>query len=355
MIAPSPRDLPRIAITGPMLGRNPGYVTTQGEFLTDLLRESGYDVVSTSVRPGRFRRLADTISTLHRELPRLDLVIVETYSGPSFVVEDIVTRMVRAHSKPLIMHLHGGGMPAFAMRFPKWSERVLRRAAALVAPSEFLAREMRPTAGEVRVIPNILDVESYPYRHREHVTPRLLWMRAYHEIYNPLMALRVLARVREQLPEATLVMAGQDKGMRDVVAAGARELRLDGAVEILGFLDERRKREVAARCDVFLNTTNVDNAPVAVVEMAAFGIPVVTTDVGGIRDLVIDGYTGLLVNAGDADAMAEAVVRLVREPGLAARLSTAGAQLAAEWAWPPVRARWEKLFTEVLGRAVGPA
>ena len=348
MIAFDRAPLPRIAITGPMLGRNPGYVTTQGEFLTDVLREAGYDVVSTSVVPGRFRRLADTIRTLRRELPRTDVVIVETYSGPSFVVEDIVSRMVRDHGKPLVLHLHGGGMPDFARRYPNWSARVLRRAAALVAPSEFLAREMREAAGAVRVIPNIIDLETYPHRARERVAPRLLWMRAYHEIYNPVMALRVLARVRTEHPEAMLVMAGQDKGMRTVVADAARELGLDGAVEILGFLDERRKREVAARCDVFLNTTNVDNAPVAVVEMGAFGLPVVTTDVGGIRDLLTDGESGLLVHVGDVEAMADAVTRLVREPALAARLSAAGARLAARHAGPSALAQWEALFAELL-------
>jgi glycosyltransferase involved in cell wall biosynthesis len=351
VIAPARAALPRIAITGPMLGRNPGYVTTQGEFLTDLLRESGYDVVSTSVLPGRFRRLADTIRTLHRELPRTDLVIVETYSGPSFVVEDIVSRLVRGHARPLVLHLHGGGMPEFAKRFPRWSARVLRRAAALVSPSEFLAREMRAAAGPVRVIPNILDLDTYPHRRRERVAPRLLWMRAYHEIYNPVMALRVLARVRAQLPEATLVMAGPDKGMRETVLASARALGLDGAVEILGFLDERAKREVAARCDVFLNTTNVDNAPVAVVEMGAFGLPVVTTDVGGIRDLLADGESGLFVHAGDDERMSDAVVRLVREPALAALLSAAGQRLAAQWAGPSVLSQWEALFAELLGRS----
>jgi glycosyltransferase involved in cell wall biosynthesis len=339
---------PRLAITGPMLGRNIGYVTTQGEFLTDLFREAGYDVISTSVYPGRLRRLGDITRTLIQRLRSVDVLIVETYSGPSFVVEDITTRIGQRYGKPVIMHLHGGAMPAFAQRYPRWTARVLKRAAALVAPSPYLAREVAPFAGPVRVIPNILELADYTFRLRERVSPRLLWMRAFHPIYNPVMAVRVLARVRAALPGATLAIAGQSKGMTADVAAAAHALGVADAVELLGFLDEREKRAVAARSDIFINTTHVDNAPVGVMEMCAMGLPVVSTAVGGIPDLLTDGETGLLVGDDDDDAMTEAVLRLVREPVLTARLSRNGPALAARCAWSAVKPQWEALFADVL-------
>ena len=347
------RKAPRLAITGPMLGRNPGYVTTQGEFLTDLFREAGYDVVSASIRPGRIRRLAEIVGAMRREVPRVDAVIVETYGGLSFVVEDISSALAHANGKPVIMHLHGGAMPGFARRFPGWTRRVLRRAAAIVAPSAYLAREMAPFAGTVHVIPNVLEVDGYPFRLREKVAPRLFWMRAYHRLYNPVMAVRVLARVRAALPDATLVMAGQEKGMMADVIAAANRLGIAAAVEVLGFLNERQKREVAARCDIFINTTHVDNAPVGVVEMCAMGLPVVSTHVGGIPDLLSHRETGLLVPDGDDVAMADAILRLVGEPALAARLSRNGPPLAARCAWPAVRGQWEALFAELLAPRKG--
>ena len=331
-----------------MLGRNAGYVTTQGEFLTDLFREAGYDVVSTSVHPGRIRRLADIVRTLRRELARVDALIVETYSGPSFVVEDIASQLGQAYRKPVIMHLHGGAMPRFMSRYPNWTARVLRRAAAVVAPSAFLARAAGPVVRSVHTIPNILEMDGYPYRLREHVAPRLFWMRAYHEIYNPLMAIRVLARLRAIFPDATLAMAGQSKGMWQEISREAHELGVAGAFEMLGFLDEQKKREVAARRDIFINTTHVDNAPVGVVEMCAMGLPVVSTNVGGVPDLLTHEETGLLVPDGDIEAMTNAIVRLVREPALAATLSRNGPSLAARCAWPAVRPLWEQVLSEVL-------
>ena len=278
----------------------------------------------------------------------MDALIVETYSGPSFVVEDVASQMGRNHGKPVIMHLHGGAMPVFMQRYPGWTTRVLRRAAAVVTPSAYLARVAQPVVRTVRVIPNIVELEGYPYRLRERVTPRLFWMRAYHEIYNPLMAIRVLARLRAILPDATLAMAGQSKGMWQEVSREAHEQGVAGAFEMLGFLDEHKKREVASRCDIFINTTHVDNAPVGVVEMCAMGLPVVSTNVGGVPDLLTHEETGLLVPDGDVEAMTSAIVRLVRDPALAATLSRNGPALAARCAWPAVRPQWEQVLSEVV-------
>jgi glycosyltransferase involved in cell wall biosynthesis len=173
-------------------------------------------------------------------------------------------------------------------------------------------------------------------------------MRAYHPIYNPVMAVRVLQRLRRTLPEATLVMAGQDKGMMREVADAARSLGVADAVEIAGFLDEKGKRAAAARSDIFINTTHVDNAPVGVVEMCAMGLPVISTDVGGVPDLLTREQTGILVADNDDAAMTDAIVRLVRDPALASRLSRNGPTVAARCAWPTVRAAWEQLFAEIL-------
>jgi glycosyltransferase involved in cell wall biosynthesis len=246
------------------------------------------------------------------------------------------------------MHLHGGAMPEFMQRYPRWTSHAMRAAAAVVTPSAFLSRPVQNLARTVRIIPNVLELEAYPYRFREQVAPRLFWMRAYHEIYNPLMAIRVLARLRSIFPDATLAMAGQSKGMWQDVSKEAHDLGVAGAFEMLGFLDERQKVEVASRRDIFINTTHVDNAPVGVVEMCAMGLPVVSTSVGGVPDLLTHEQTGLLVPDGDVQAMTDAIVRLVREPALAARLSRNGPELAARCAWPAVLEQWEALFAEIL-------
>jgi glycosyltransferase involved in cell wall biosynthesis len=82
-------------------------------------------------------------------------------------------------------------------------------------------------------------------------------------------------------------------------------------------------------------------------EAGAFGLPVVATAVGGLPYLLCDGENGLLVPAGNAPAMADAVRRLLDQPELAAALSANGRRLAESCGWAIVRGQWAALFDEV--------
>ncbi len=329
-----------------MVGCNPGYVTTQGEILAAALAGRGYSVHTASGAPNRYRRLVDIAATVIASRRTADVIVLQTFCGPSFVIEDVASRLARACGLRIVLHVHGGAMPTFIQRFPRWTRRVLRRADAIVAPSAFLADALRVHGFATRVIPNIVDLAPYPYRHRTHLEPRLFWMRAFHPLYDPALALHVLHRVRRVYPDATLVMAGQEKGLGPSVQAEARALGLTGAVRFAGFLDHPGKIREGCAADVFLNTNRIDNAPVSVIEAAAMGLPIVATDVGGLRHLVRDGETALLVPAGDADAMATAVLRMLADPVLAGRLSANGRALAHRSAWSSVAPQWDQLFDE---------
>jgi glycosyltransferase involved in cell wall biosynthesis len=350
------RPLPRLAFVGPLQGAvHPGVVVTQGVRLSRAFREAGYPVTAVSTSLNRYARLLDIAATLARRAGRLDIVVVHVYGGPSFVVEDVASAIARARGARIVMLLHGGALPEFLARFPRWGRRVLGRADAIVAPSPFLARTAAAAGFAPRVIPNVIDVSRYPYRERAVLRPRLFWMRTYDPDYNPLMAVEVLKRVREIHPGAMLMMRGQEKGMERDVGALAARYGLASALDLGGFVDPAGKIAAGEWADIFINTSHVDNMPVALVEAAALGMPVVSTAVGGVPDLVTDGVSALLVPDGDADAMAKGVLRLLADPDLAGRLSRAGRDLAMRSAWPAVRAQWEDLFGRLLARGPGPA
>jgi glycosyltransferase involved in cell wall biosynthesis len=240
--------------------------------------------------------------------------------------------------------------PAFVSIFPRWSARVFRRAFALVAPSGFLPRALKPFGWDVRVIPNPIDLSKYPFRAREFISPKLFWMRSFYPYYNPQMAVRTLTHLKNKYPDLSLVMAGKDKGLQATVTQLAAELGVTANMVFPGFLTETEKISQFARADVFINTNNVDNAPVSIVEAWAMGVPVISTSVGGISDLVDDGETGLLVPDDDDRAMAQAVDRLLESPELAKKLSTQGREQAERYTWDLVRCQWEILFAEIAAR-----
>jgi len=338
----------RLCFVGPMVGRNPGQVTTQGQILSDLFKGEGYPLISVSDHPNRYMRLLDIVGTLIRQRNRIDIIVLDVYGGRSFVVEDIASRLGRLFGHKIIMVLRGGAMPDFMARFPGWTTSVLSRADRLLAPSDYLARAVVPYGFQAQVIPNVIDLANYPYRHRTQLQPRMLWMRTFHPFWNPEMAVRVLARLREVRPETSLVMAGQDKGLRSDVQQLAQELGVADAVRFPGFLDMEDKAREGDAADIFINTNHVDNMPVAVVEACAMGLPVVATEVGGIPDLLTNEENALLVPDSDEEAMAQAILRLLNDPDLAGRLSTNGRKLAERSSWEQVRQQWDQLFDEVI-------
>jgi glycosyltransferase involved in cell wall biosynthesis len=341
----------RLCFVGPMVGRNAGYLTTQGEVLADCFAAAGYPTISVSASPNRYARLVEIVTTILRKRGEVDVQCLQVFGGPSFFVEDLASWLGQKFGQSLVMVLRGGAMPDFVARYPAWSRRVLDRAHALVAPSPFLAQALSRYGFDVTVIPNVLDISAYPYRHRRVLAPRFFWMRAFHPIYNPQMAIRVLARVKKVFPNASLVIAGQDKGTLHDVQEMVRKLGLDDAVRFPGYLDMAAKAREGNAADIFLNTNRIDNMPVSVVEACAMGLPVVATNVGGIPQLLTDGETALLVPDDDDEAMAAASLRLLHDAALASQLSQNGRKLASLSSWEQVRPQWERLFASVLAQS----
>jgi glycosyltransferase involved in cell wall biosynthesis len=342
-----------LCVAGNMLGRNPGYVTTQGLILADLLKHERYRVICTSSRVNRLLRLADIVQTLIRHRNDIDISLIEVYSGRYFFLVDLTSLLARFFGIPMIFVLHGGNLAIFSIRFRTWAKRVLRRANILVAPSPFLAKGLAGIGFAIRVVPNIVEIVDYPFRARRKIQPKLLWMRAFQELYNPQMAVDVFEAVKRKYPQASLVMAGVDKGLEPESKRAVKEKGLEDSVRFPGFLDQKAKVREFSEADVFLNTNHIDNMPVAVVEACASGLPVVATCVGGIPDLIRNGEEGLLVPDNDVQGMAEAVCSLIENPELAERLSTNGRLLAERSEWDAVRPEWEKLFKEVLQKKNG--
>lgn len=338
---------PRLCFVGPHLGRHPGWVLSQGEVLAQNFRDEGWQVEETSSRLNPLLRAADMSWTLFRNKTNIDVVVLSGYSGRAFRFTELIGAACEFWKLPLVIVLHGGGLPEFIANEPARAKKALARARALVAPSSFLAEAAALIGLRAKIVPNVFDVEKYlelPHGEFDPQAPRLLWMRTFHEIYQPELAIEALALLHEKGIRAHLTMAGQDKGKLEYCRGLAAERGLGGATDFPGFLDFSAKVQAFARHDIFLNTNKVDNSPVTVLEAAAAGLPIVATAAGGLPHLFENGKSALLTPVGDAGALAGAVLALLGDPALRERLQEGGRQVAEASSWTAVYAKWQELF-----------
>jgi len=342
----------RILILGTFL---PSAIATRAvsEDLGERLAASGWSVTMRSRARSRAGRLLDTVASAWRLRARYSVGLVDVFSGRAFLLAEAACWALRRAKKPYILALHGGALPAFARRWPGRVRALVESATVVTTPSRYLAAELAALSRSLHIVPNPISLADFPFRVRAAPRPCLIWLRAFHKIYDPLLACQVLARLRPEYPEAQLIMIGPDKrdGSLEGVRSAVRALGLQDHVQLPGSIPKADVPPWLSEGDVFLNTTSVDNAPVSVLEAQACGLCVVSTDAGGLPYVLSNEQDALLVSSRDPDAMAAAVRRILTEPGLGERLSRQGRTNATEHDWEVLLPEWKRLFQMAAARA----
>ena len=249
------------------------------------------------------------------------------------------------HEPGLDEFQHGGGVRVGVLR--KARDLELARAAHLVCPSESL-RQLAIRWGvppeRVSLLPNPVsapalgDREELRRRHRID-GPTL----AFAGRLTPQKSLDVALRALQRSDGVSLVLAG-DGPDGDELRRLAGELSLDGRARFLGPQPRQAVFELLRAADAALLSSSWENFPHMVVEALAVGTPVVATATGGVSEIVQDGYNGLLVPPGDADALASAIRRYFEDAELRERLRAAAVDSIAEYAPERIYARLEQIL-----------
>ena len=306
------------------------------------------------VPPGPLRhatriRFARTVATqltywptLVRELRRADVVHVFSASHFSFLLATLPAVIVaRMLGKPVVMNYRSGQAPDHLKRsrVARWT---LRTVEANAVPSRFLRDVFARYGIHSNVIPNIVDLDRFEFRHREPLKPNVLSTRNFEALYNVACTLRAFRRVQDRYPAATLTLVGS--GSQE---AALRRLAADLHLEHLTFAGRVPPEEVwryYAEADIYLQTPDIDNMPSSVLEAFASGCPVVSTDAGGVPAILTHEVQGLLASCGDDGAIAGQVLRLLEDGALARRLASAARESCQRYRWSVVREPWLELY-----------
>lgn len=251
--------------------------------------------------------------------------------------------IARLRGIPAVVNYRGGEAEDFLRRAAGAVRFSLRRAATLAVPSGFLREVFGRFGMSARIVPNIIDLEKFQPGEPRAGDIHIVVARNLEPLYDIASGLRALALLLRRHPQARMSVAGSGPE-RASLERLARELGIADKVCFTGRLDSLQMATLYREASLSLNTALADNMPNSVLEALACGLPVVSTDVGGVPFLVRHGETALLVKPGDAEAMAEAMARLIEDDGLRRALIRNGRDEVRAFTWEQVRNQWFAIY-----------
>ena len=321
-----------------------GFNKTTIETLGLQLEQVGLTVFYASNKKSFQLRLLDMMWSVINYRKQVSYLLIDTYSTKAFWYSFLCSQLARFFNIKYIPILHGGDLPNRLKKNPMLCRVLFSNAYKNVAPSGYLKQAFEKEGFKnVIHIPNTIEIEKYEFKLRTELTPNLLWVRAFASIYNPKMAVKVLQQLQEQYPSATLTMVGPDKdGSLQTTKDFAKSLGI--TVNFSGQLTKEEWWELASKHDIFINTTHFDNTPVSVMEAMALGLPVISTNVGGIPFLLTNEQNALLVPDNDITAMTNAVLDLLENKPKNNLLITNARTFIEQMDWKLVKQSWVSIL-----------
>lgn len=351
----------RILMVGPSLDMIGGQARQAARLLMHLREEPSLEVSFMQVNPrlpGVLRKLQEikyvrTLVTtllywaqLLLRVGKYDLIHVFSASYYSYLLSAAPAIIIgKLYGKRTILNYRSGEAEDHLENWRWTAVPTIRLADRIVVPSGYLVDVFARFGLRASVVSNIIELDQFRFRERRPLRPVFLTSRLLEPLYNVGCVLRAFAIIQKRFPEASLVVAG-DGSERPALERLARELGLRNT-EFIGAVPFEKMAGLCDRADIYLNAPNLDNMPSSITECLASGMPVVTTNAGGIPYIVKHEETCLMVERNDHEAMAAAAVRLLEDSDLASAIARKGLESCRQYRWDAVRGAWLKLYHEL--------
>jgi L-malate glycosyltransferase len=288
------------------------------------------------------------LPSLLSELRRADVVHVFSASYSSFLIATLPAIIAaRFLGRPVLLNYRSGEAPDHLSR-SAIARAAIARVDKNVVPSSFLADVFGGFGIRSTIVPNIVDLKVFRFRNRNPLEPRLLSTRNFEPHYNVATTLRAFRLIQDRWPHATLTLVGggsQEPALR----ALAVELGLQG-VTFPGRVPPDDIAAAYAENHIYLQSPDIDNMPTSILEAYASGLPVVSTEAGGIPAILVHGTHGLLAPVADHETLATHVLRLLDQPDYARGLARTAYSTCNALTWRAVRQQWLNAYRSVAAR-----
>ena len=283
------------------------------------------------------------VLSLFLRVYKYDVIHVFSASYFSFVLAPTPAILIgKLYRRKVLLNYHSGEAEDHLRRWRRTAIPTIQLVDSVVVPSEYLVRVFASFGLKATAIYNLIDTSKFRFRERVPLRPVFLSNRNLESHYGVDRVLRAFALVQEKLPEASLTIAGdgsQSRALKTLAEdLGLRNTSFIGQVAPFAIAD------VYDAADIFMNGSEIDNQPLSILEAFSCGLPVVTTDAGGIPDIVEDGRTGMVVACGDYAELANRAMKLLNDPVLTKQIVEHARQECLKYSWEAVRDAWMNVY-----------
>lgn len=311
------------------------------ETIINRLKADNLNIISVSRFENKILRLLHIVYTLI--FSKYNVVHISVYSDNAFIISQFATYISKLRRKKILLTLHGGRLNDFFLENPNRVNKVLNRATKILTPSKFLKETFKKNY-TIDYLPNPINLEKFPFRRDKIIENSILWVRAFTNIYNPDLAVKILYEIKKVNPSVTLTMIGPDKGTLNDTIKLIKNLGLEDSIKIIGPVKNELLFKYYQTHEVYINTTSYESFGVAIVEAASCGIPIVSTSVGEIPYLWQHEENMLLVNSFSEIDFALEVEKLFHDKELSTKLSKNARQKAESFDWKRIEPHWIELL-----------
>lgn len=348
-----PRPAPRVLMVGTHPTKTLGGISTvvRGLLASPVAAEFDFRyVASQSDECGRAKKFLLAAAALTRfawllAWWRPQLVYVHAGSNASLYRKALFLALARGAGRRTVAHFHAGDFEHYYGRQGRAGRRLIRyglgRAHRLIAVSRAACELLLRLLPQARVtfIPNGLNLTEFaaaPTAPASDGCVRLLFVGAMGRLKGERDLIEAVRRAAGRAPGLRLLMLGHGG---ESVKTLCEERGVWPRVEQLGPVPMSERAAFYRRADIFVLPSYGEGLPMSVIEALAAGLPVIATGVGGIPELVNDGAEGLLIAAGDVEALAGCIVRLANDAALRREMGARGRERAREFGAEGVTAR----------------
>ena len=350
----------RVCVVAPFPPKKIGGISRVAEAYTNYSLKEGMSIcmVDTNIEPLYPRGILEKVRKfftqpiiiflqLLRMRKRYDVIHVYGSSSLWGAMPALVAILFSwVSSKKTVFSCHGGETEEFFRRFSPIASFIFRKTGVVTVQSSYLQGVLKKYGITSEILPNIIEIEKFTFRRRECIkNRRFLWVRHMCPAYDPFTLIRGFKSVVKKYPDATLKMIGGGELENDV----RKMIESEGLSKNIIVTGEIKDMETLIReyedADAFINTSLYDNFPMVFLEAGASGLPVITTNVGGIPHILKDNENALFIPPGNPDALAEKIIQLIENPYLVERLSTGIRFFAEENSWEDVRKRLIRVYS----------